>query len=84
MRNIQKAKDCLELLCLACNTEDSLTQYVCKSIYDAVRDGHTGCVVHTIPATLRISLERADFVIHEELEEDNRYYIISWGEEVIA
>ena len=81
----ERMRDIAYSLELIVHREDSsdIELYVYRTILDAIEQHHNGCVCTIIPKDTITMLEYLGFQVEEEIEEDNRYWIVSWQQEVI-
>ena len=64
--------------------EYEIWRYTWRRIAEAITERHTGCTVNVMSTRLKKFLQENDFQVDKETEDDTQYWIISWGEAIIA
>ena len=85
MINLQKAQDIAETMMNVpkVGRYGTINWDISKKILRAIQEGHQGCISYNMDKAIQIHLEEEGFLVEQEFEEDNTYWIISWQEQVI-
>lgn len=77
IKTLLKKKDVSELTNHQSSSDKM--ELIAASIHSAVRDGFDSCVTYLEPNNIEMRiLTSHGYTIEEEIEEDTRFYVISW------